>query len=167
MGNQVLSNEDWSVLRGLSIKGVPDSTLAEQFNVRVGTVIQRRRNDHEWLALWRAGTKRTGRPNKLIETVDTTKVDIVSTSLEELANENPLLVASYAHSKIKEAVQTDSLPTPSSWGELKTASEIFRKAVGLDRDQAPVQINLWSTNQDGLALGPTIDVTPPEPEGWV
>ena len=167
MGVPVLSDEAWAQLRGLSIKGVPDFTLSEQFGVRVGTIIQRRRNDHEWLALWRAGTKRQGRPNKLIETVNTSSTDIVNASLEELANENPLLVASYAHSKIREAVQSDSLPTPSSWGELKTASEIFRKAVGLDKDQAPVQINLWGQNQDGLASGPVVDVTPPEPEGWV
>jgi hypothetical protein len=88
-------------------------------------------------------------------------------SLEELAQNNPLLLAQYTHSKIKEAVQSDSLPTPSSWGELKTASEIFRKAVGLDKDQAPVQINLWGQNQDGLASSPVVDVTPPEPESWV
>ena len=166
-GIPVLSPEDWQRLRGLSIKGVPDSTLAEQFSVRIGTIIQRRRNDHEWLTLWRAGAPRPGRPNQQIEKARTASHDIVTASLEELANENPLLVASYAHSKIREAVQSDSLPTPSSWGELKTASEIFRKAVGLDKDQAPVQINLWGQNQDGLASGPVVDVTPPEPEGWV
>jgi hypothetical protein len=82
-------------------------------------------------------------------------------SLEEIADENPRLIAGFSHSKIKESIQTNSIPAPQSWSELKTAVEILRKAVGLDRDQAPVQVNLWGGEADGVALyrdsGPIVE----------
>lgn len=169
MGVPVLSDEQWEEVKLLSIKGVPDTQLCAQYGIRSGTLYQRRYNDSNWLTLWRAGPQRSGKaPEKILpEGLSPAFQEASSMTLEELAQNNPLLLAQYTHSKIKEAVQSDSLPTPSSWGELKTASEIFRKAVGLDKDQAPVQINLWGHNQDGLAAGPVVDVTPPEPEGWV
>lgn len=169
MAGPVLTKEQWDEVRLLSIKGIPDSQICETYGIRSGTLYQRRYNDSAWLALWRAGAQKPGKvPEKLLpEGLSPAVQEAASMSLEELAQNNPLLLAQYTHSKIKEAVQSDSLPTPSSWGELKTASEIFRKAVGLDKEQSPVQINLWGTNQDGLAAGPTIDVTPPEPESWV
>jgi hypothetical protein len=94
-------------------------------------------------------------------------IDLVeNASQEEIADENPRLVARFSHSKIKEAIQTNSIPAPQSWGELKTATEILRKAVGLDRDQAPVQINLWGGEADGVAIyrdsGPVIETEPDE-----
>lgn len=165
----VLTKEQWEEVKLLSIKGVPDMQLCTQYGIRQGTLYQRRYNDPNWLALWRAGPQRSGKAPESTVPKDLSPAiqEASSMSLEELAQNNPLLLAQYTHSKIKEAVQTDSLPTPSSWGELKTASEIFRKAVGLDKEQSPVQINLWGQNQDGLASGPVVDVTPPEPEGWV
>ena len=167
MGVPVLSDEDWKRLRDLSIKGIPDAKLSQEFGVRVGTIIQRRCNDAEWLTLWRTGINRKGRPNLSFNDKATESASLINASLEELSSENPLLLANYVHGKIKEAVQTDSLPAPSSWAELKTANEIFRKTVGLDKDQAPVQINLWGSNQDGVSVNPPIDITENERGTWV
>lgn len=169
MAGPVLTKEQWDEVRALSLKGVPDVQLCARYGIRTGTLYQRRYNDPTWLALWRAGPAKPGKaPEKsLPQGLSPAVQSAADMTIEELAQNNPLLLAQYTHSKIKEAVQTDSLPTPSSWGELKTASEIFRKAVGLDKDQSPVQINLWGTNQDGLASGPVVDVTPSEPETWV
>lgn len=173
MGKPVLTDAEWSRLRGLSIKGIPDKVLAAEYGVREGTIIQRRRNDLEWLELWRAGSdvdgrsKKGGRPSTRYLGNDNAS-QLVTASLEELSSQNPLILANYTHNKIREAVESDAIPAPQTWGELKTASEIFRKAVGLDKDQAPVQINLWGSQQEGLASGPVIDLpSDSAPETWV
>jgi hypothetical protein len=173
MGKPVLTDAEWDKLRALSLRGVPDKDLALEFSVREGTIAQRRRNDAVWLTLWQSADTLTGRSKRggrpaLTQKHDETSGRIVSASLDELASQNPLLLANYTHSKIKEAIDSDSIAAPQTWGELKTASEIFRKAVGLDKEQAPVQINLWSGQQEGLASGPVIDLPPdPAPETWV
>ena len=154
----VLTKEQWAELRKKSIAGVNDTTLAHEFGIRTGTIRQRRYDDTEWL------NARKEAQLALSQAKDHARAPaplVENASLEEISSEHPQLLANFTHSKIKEAVQTNAIPAPTSWAELKTASEILRKAVGLDKDQGPVHINLWGAETDGVALyrdsGPVIE----------
>jgi len=158
----VLSREQWAEAKKMSLAGVRDVDIAHKFGIRTGTIRTRRYDDTEWLLAWqqmqsqRMEAKRTPSPPSELSTET-----MGNASLEEIADENPRLIAGFSHSKIKESIQTNSIPAPQSWSELKTAVEILRKAVGLDRDQSPVQVNLWGGEADGVALyrdsGPVIE----------
>lgn len=158
----VLSKEQWAAAKKMSLAGVRDVDIAHKFGIRTGTIRTRRYDDTEWLLAWqqmqsqRMDAKRTPSPPSELSTET-----MGNASLEEIADENPRLIAGFSHSKIKESIQTNSIPAPQSWSELKTAVEILRKAVGLDRDQSPVQVNLWGGEADGVALyrdsGPVIE----------
>jgi hypothetical protein len=158
----VLSREQWAEAKKMSLAGVRDVDIAHKFGIRTGTIRTRRYDDTEWLLAWqsmqsdRREAKRTPSPPSELSTET-----MGNASLEEIADENPRLIAGFSHSKIKESIQTNSIPAPQSWSELKTAVEILRKAVGLDKDQSPVQVNLWGGEADGVALyrdsGPVIE----------
>jgi hypothetical protein len=166
-GRQVLSNEQWAEVKRLSLEGVMDPELAIQFGVKTGTIAQRRYDDAPWLLEWRKRREERLRAKKAPQASVPLSTNLVeNASQEDIAAEHIAIVGGYTHSKIKEAIQTNSIPAPQSWGELKTATEILRKAVGLDRDQAPVQINLWGGEADGVAIyrdsGPVIETEPDE-----
>jgi hypothetical protein len=163
----VLSREQWAEAKKMSLAGVRDVDIAHKFGIRTGTIRTRRYDDTEWLLAWqsqqsdRREAKRTPSPPSELSTET-----VGNASLEEIADENPRLIAGFSHAKIKESIQTNSIPAPQSWSELKTAVEILRKAVGLDKDQSPVQVNLWGGEADGVALyrdsGPIIETEPEE-----
>jgi hypothetical protein len=163
----VLSKEQWAEAKKMSLAGVKDVDIARKYGLRVGTIRQRRYDDNEWHAAWKQrqleSLKAKQPPSAACEL---STEALGNASVEEIADENPRLVASFSHSKIKESIQTNSIPAPQSWSELKTAVEILRKAVGLDKDQAPVQVNLWGGEADGVALyrdsGPIIETEPDE-----
>ena len=161
-GRQVLSTEQWQEVKKLSLSGIGDPELALRFGVKTGTIAQRRYDDAPWLMEWRKRREERLRAKKAPQTSGPLSTETMgNASLDDIAAEHSALVGSYTHAKIKETVQTNILPAPQSWSELKTAVEILRKAVGLDKDQAPVQVNLWGGEADGVALyrdsGPVIE----------
>lgn len=159
---QVLSNEQWSEVKRLSLEGIGDPELGLQFGVKTGTIAQRRYDDPPWLMEWRRRRQERLTAKKEPQASAPLSIESVgNASLEEIASEHTAVLGLYTHAKIKETVKGNLLPAPQSWGELKTATEILRKAVGLDRDQAPVQINLWGGEADGVAMyrdsGPVVE----------
>ncbi len=159
---QVLSDEQWAEVKKLSLAGVGDPEIALQFGIKTGTIAQHRYDDPPWLMEWRRRREERLTVKKAPQTSGPLSTETMgNASLEDIATEHTQLVGSYTHAKIKETVQTNILPAPQSWSELKTAVEILRKAVGLDKDQAPVQVNLWGGEADGVALyrdsGPVIE----------
>jgi hypothetical protein len=163
----VLTKEQWAEAKRMSLAGIKDVDIARKYGLRVGTIRQRRYDDNDWHAAWKQMQLESLKAKQPASAACGLSIDLVeNASQEEIADENPRLVARFSHSKIKEAIQTNSIPAPQSWGELKTATEILRKAVGLDRDQAPVQINLWGGEADGVAIyrdsGPVIETEPDE-----
>ena len=132
----VLTPEQWQAIKLASIRGVSDSQLGLQFGVKPGTIAGKRWNDSEWRAakgdLKLASREEDSHINRALDG-----------SIETIASENPLLLAQYAHKKLKRAVSNDMLPEIESWSDAKTASEILRKACGLDKEQAAVSVNFW------------------------
>ena len=69
------------------------------------------------------------------------------------------MLARYVSQKIKTTAENDLLPEPSNWAELKTASEILRKATGQDRDQAAVSVNLFGGSAGFESSAPTFEAS--------
>jgi hypothetical protein len=136
MARTNLTAEDWDGIKAASIRGVPDSQLAVQFGITPGAISARRFNDRVWATAKTDGRLATEQTKNLLS-------EVLSGSLETIATENPLLLAQYAHKKLKRAVSADALPDIESWSDAKTASEILRKACGLDKEAAQVQLNFW------------------------
>lgn len=140
MAKPLVSADTWQAIKLASIRGVTDAKLAEHFGVTCNAITSRRFDDPEWKA---AKPKLTSLPPKQ-STSNTAAIETVTNaSLAEIGEQNSLLLARYTAEKIKNSVQSDILPDPSNWAELKTASEILRKATGQDRDQAAVSVNLF------------------------
>jgi hypothetical protein len=137
-----LSPETWEAIKTASIKGVPDKVICERYGLNFNALAVRRSRD----PAWRIAASKKGKAYR-------DKKDDLSTLLvdnrEEIARENQVLLSQFVHNKIKAAISSDSIPEPENWSELKTANDIFRKAAGLDKEQAAVSINFgWSTTGD-------------------
>lgn len=148
MAKPLVSQDTWRAIKLASIRGVPDSELAEYFGVTTNAITSRRFDDPEWKA-----AKPKIAPNTFTKTKSnlTSKAEaieaVTSASLAEIGEQNSLLLAQYAARKIKNSVENDLLSDPDDWAKLKTASEILRKATGQDRDQAAVSVNLFAGGQ--------------------
>lgn len=140
----VLPAPDWDAIRLSSIRGVTDDELAAQYGIRRNTIEVRRFRDPVWAAAFSRG----GRPQDNVRlTQNTTAKQVkenVEVSMETIRAENPLLVARHVHKLVKKAVETDQIPVPSTMAELKMASELVRKNVGLDKEGGSVTLNMWS-----------------------
>ena len=150
-----LTEAQWRELKLASIRGVPDAQLGIQYGIKPTTISSRRYNDREWSI-----AKSDGRLAKDID--NTTLGDVLSGSLETIASENPLLLAQYAHKKLKRAISADALPDIESWSDAKTASDILRKACGLDKEQAQVQLNFWGGEAASVPESPLIETERPD-----
>lgn len=154
----------WKAIRTASIKGVSDTQLAEYFNVTVGAIQSRRFDDPDWKAAKKdQAPHRTNNRERKFKEADPKQVakhvEAISTlTLQEIGERSSVLLARYSASKIQEAAESDLLPAPSDWSQLKTASEILRKATGQDRDQAPVTLNLFGSASFGEPEGAVIDL---------
>jgi hypothetical protein len=161
MAKPLVSAETWDALRTLSIKGLSDSQLAESFGVTVGAIQSRRFDDAIWAAAKKDQITQRGRPpleSTLARKQAAEQVLAVSSdSLAEIGEQNSLLLARYVSQKIKTSAENDLLPEPSNWAELKTASEILRKATGQDRDQAAVSVNLFGGSAGFESSAPTFE----------
>lgn len=155
MAKPLVSAETWRAIKLASIRGVPDATLAEHFGVTCNAITSRRFDDAEWKA---AKPKLTGLPPKQATSNTEAISTVTDASLAEIGEQNSLLLARYTAEKIKNSVQSDILPDPSNWAELKTASEILRKATGQDREGAAVSVNLFSGGCSFDDVAPTFDV---------
>ena len=145
MAKPLVSSETWQAIKLASISGVPDAKLADYFGVTTNAITSRRFDDAEWKAAKPSLVKPlTGPIKKQAPESNPEAVLAVRTeSLAEIGEQNSLLLARYIAEKIKNSVQSDILPDPSNWAELKTASDILRKATGQDREGAAVSVNLF------------------------
>jgi hypothetical protein len=170
MAKPLMPPEQWDALKTLSIKGLSDSKLADAFGVSVGAIQSRRFDDPIWAAAKKDQITQRGRPSlaetKAKEQASEQVLSISGASLAEIGEQNSLLLARYTAQKIKNSVDADLLPDPEDWSQIKTASEILRKATGQDRDQPAVSVNLFSASQFYDDASPTFDadVIETEPE---
>lgn len=137
----VLDRASWEAIKIASIRGVPDRELAAQYNIRVNTIEVRRGRDEIWRAACQRKVTANVRPD-IKKTAEGVK-EAVEASLEDIRAENPLLVARYTHDLIKDSIKNRRIAAPENLSELKTATEIVRKAVGLDKDVGQVTLNMW------------------------
>lgn len=73
--------------------------------------------------------------------------DVATLALAEIAERNPLLVASFCDQMISEAIDSGTVQAPKNWSDFAMAEKLLRTAAGLDKPQAPVQFNLWGSAQ--------------------
>lgn len=133
------------MLKLASIRGVTDKELAEDYQIAETAIRKKRSRDAGWAAI--VSQKRASMTQRAVtaqsqEAVETLK-NSVDRSLETIAQENPLLIARFAHEKLKETVKQDLVGAPTNWQEVKTATDLIRKATGLDKEQGQVTLNLW------------------------
>jgi hypothetical protein len=159
MAKPLVSADTWRAIKLASIRGVPDATLAEHFGVTANAITSRRFDDPEWKA---AKPKLTAMPPKQQSNIASNAeaiLAVTSDSLAEIGEQNSLLLARYVSQKIKTSAEHDLLPEPSNWAELKTASEILRKATGQDRDQPAVSVNLFGGSAGFESSAPTFEAS--------
>jgi hypothetical protein len=149
MAKPLASAETWRAIKLASIRGIPDAKLADYFGVTTGAISSRRYDDPEWQAAKPSLVRPlTGPPKKpTLESQPKAIQEVTNASLAEIGEQNSLLLARYVGQKIKNSVDADLLPDPEDWAQIKTASEILRKATGQDRDQPAVSVNLFSASQ--------------------
>ena len=159
MAKPLVSAETWQAIKLASIRGVPDAKLADYFGVTANAISSRRFDDPEWKAAKPSLIKPPPIQQKKQSPESNTQAieAVTSDSLAEIGEQNSLLLARYTAEKIKNSVQSDILPDPSNWAELKTASEILRKATGQDRDQAQVSVNLFGGGCSFDDVSPTFE----------
>ena len=152
--SSVLSPDAWRALRLASIRGITDKELSSSFGVSVNTIVKKRTRDAEWKAA--CVTKVVTKP--LYADTPAILEKVVSDNLEHIAQENPVMVANYAHKALKEAFESGMVPTPSTWADVSAATKLVRQAVGLDREgQVNVQVGIWGGQYEAFD-GPTVDV---------
>jgi hypothetical protein len=137
-----LQPETWEAIKTASIKGVPDKVICDRYGLSPSTLAVKRHRDPVWrMAARKKGKDLLGKNEALS--------NLLVDNREEIARENQVLLSQFVHNKIKAAISHDSIAEPENWSELKTANDIFRKAAGLDKEQAAVSINFgWSTTGD-------------------
>ena len=149
----VISSEAWEALKAASIRGVPDSQLADSFGVSEATIRIKRFRDDVWKAA--LGAKRE---EKQIVTVNETKgaempptaslaqkvASTVQDSIATLGESNRLLALQIAQKGLRQA---DSAPPEvQSWGDVKALVEIVHKASGMESGNA-VQVNVLNSGE--------------------
>jgi hypothetical protein len=165
MAKPLVNADTWRAIKLASIRGVPDAELAEYFGVTTNSITSRRFDDPEWKAAKPKIAPNTINKQPSNFTSKATDIEAVtSASLAEIGEQNSLLLARYVSQKIKNSVESDLLPDPEDWSQIKTASEILRKATGQDRDQPAVSVNLFASSQFYDDASPTFDAVTIETE---
>ena len=147
-----LPQEAWGELRSASEAGVPDETLSEQFQVSRES-IRKRRQLEKWITPEKAHqaaaiekVKRssiaTGSISRISQ-MESGAVAIVGSSLAEIGERHTHRMSKYLEDKLGKALDTDSVPLPSSWKDLNTADTMLRRSLGLDKPQTNIQLNMW------------------------
>lgn len=164
MPEPILSPEAWEAVKAASIKGVPDSQLAESFGINSNAIRQRRFLDPIWKAAVNAKreaveeTKQesavvssglTGGITKgaVLPPVASLAAKVASTvqeSIATLGESNRLLALQIAAKGLRQA---DSAPPDvQSWGDVKALVEIVHKASGMESGNA-VQVNVLNSGE--------------------
>ena len=158
----VISPEAWEALKAASIRGVPDSQLADSFGVERNAIRQRRFLDPIWKAAVNAKreaveeTKRELSTNPVDLTGDLTKGEnapnsvslaqkvaaTVQESIASLGESNRLLALQIASKGLKQADQAP--PDVTSWSDVRAMVDIVHKASGMESGQN-VQVNVLSS----------------------
>jgi len=149
--NPVLTDDQWDALRAASIKGVPDSTLAETFGVDGGTIRQRRFRDGVWAAACEAiRDKQAMVTQKVTKGADSAflaqKVAAtISENAESLSSSNLLLASQIARKGLQRAAgEIDHLPLEN----IADIERIFKMAALAGKWSQP-QVNV----QQAFAFG--------------
>lgn len=162
----VISSEAWEALKAASIRGVPDSQLAETFGVETNAIRQRRFIDPIWkaavsakreLAKERAievdkkqelqDSNLTGKLTEASKSPDSASLaqkvaSTVQESIASLGESNRLLALQIASKGLKQADQAP--PDVTSWSDVKALVDIVHKASGMESGQN-VQVNVLSS----------------------
>jgi hypothetical protein len=157
----VISPEAWEALKAASIRGVPDSQLAETFGVETGTIRQRRFADSIWKAALanriqskpvddsQKGDNLTGKITERAEMppVASLAAKVASTvqeSISTLGESNRLLALQIAQKGLRQADAAP--PEVQSWGDVRALVEIVHKASGMESGNA-VQVNVLNSGE--------------------
>ena len=151
----VLTDEQWDALRAASIKGVPDSQLAETFGVDGSTIRIKRFRDETWKAAVSAtrsiiasqSQKVTGNETKGVETASLAKkvASTISENAESLSSSNLLLASQIARKGLQRAAgEIEHLPLEN----IADIERIFKMAAIAGKWSQP-QVNV----QQAFAFG--------------
>jgi hypothetical protein len=151
---QFISDEAWEALRIASIKGVPDSELAETFGVTREAIRKRRSRDEFWSAVFTPPAGAPGSRELLQKEQESQasheKAEIAqkaaSSVQEAIASgkvANELLLLQIASKGLKQA--DGNLPQVKAWSDIKAIADIVSK-IG-PQAQASVQVNVLTDGQ--------------------
>jgi len=155
MPDPILSPEQWDAVKAASIKGVPDSQLAESFGINGNAIRQRRFLDPVWKAAVQAkreelSTNPVGLTESLTKGPDSAflakKVAAtISENAESLSSSNLLLASQIAQKGLKRAAgEIDHLPLEN----IADIERIFKMAAIAGKWAQP-QVNV----QQAFAFG--------------
>ena len=140
-----LPPETWDAIKTASIRGVTDRVICARYNLSPSTLSVKRHRD----PVWRIAARKTKKKGEKLRGENEALSTLLVDNREAIAQENQVLLSQYIHGKIKNVITKDGLNEPENWAEMKTANDIFRKSVGLDKEQPAVSINFgWSTTGD-------------------
>lgn len=164
----VLTPEAWAEVRRASEAGVDDETLSASYGVS-REAIRKARQRGKWMTperlLAQAEQQRLAERHKHIATGSVSRMsqspiqamEIAGKSLAEMGESHPLRLARYLSDKIQRAVEADALPEVENWKNLATADGMLRKALGLDRPQQNIQVNLWGSGTSTSFTGQNVE----------
>lgn len=164
MPEPILSHEAWEAVKAASIKGVPDSQLAESFGINSNAIRQRRFLDPIWKAAVNAkreAVEETKQESEVVSsglTGDLTKgsksppvaslaakvASTVQESISTLGESNRLLALQIAAKGLRQADAAP--PEVQSWGDVRALVEIVHKASGMESGNA-VQVNVLNSGE--------------------
>ena len=152
----VLTDEQWEALRLLSIKGVPDTELAERFQVDSGTIRQKRHRDEVWKAAWE-GIR--GKGNELSQKGSEAaslakKVSAtISENVSSLSENNLLLANQLAQKGIQRAILAIEGVELENMADIERAVKIAAIAGKWNQPQVSVnQAFAFGGGQDDSAI---------------
>lgn len=159
----VLTDEQWDALRAASIKGVPDSQLAETFGVDGSTIRIKRFRDETWKAAVSAtrsiiasqSQKVTGNETKGVETASLAKKvsATISENVSSLSENNLLLANQLAQKGIQRAMLAIEGVELENMADIERAVKIA--AIAGKWNQPQVQVNqafAFGGGQDDSAI---------------
>lgn len=133
---------DWAAIEKAAVAGVTYDILSQKYEVPEST-IRSRASIYAWPVNFRTGPRNPTQQIAQAKASNEAAQALINASLEQIQAEHPLRVARYASSKMKEALESDLLPAPSSWKEANVVDTMVRRAIGLDKPQVAIQINAW------------------------
>lgn len=170
MPSPVISEETWQAVKVASIKGVPDTELAEQFSITNDSIRKRRSLDPVWKAAFqllptdKVGISQTVTEGektgeKSTETLSLAQkvASSVSESIAAVGQQNRLLALQIASKGLSRASEANL--TVKDWSDVKILADITAKLTGLEGGNA-VQVNVITDGSGHFSEGdfPAFDV---------